>query len=131
MRELVDIAEYLAAQGLGKTTGLEKTIFVNFMPATVKKGILVRQDYLGIQVDHELPGYFQTLFQIIVRTPGYAEGEALANSVFDALNRERVVIGSMQVKYIRPSQKPIVYPASNGDLIEFLINIDACYVQTS
>lgn len=131
MSELADLAVYLAQAGHGKVAGLEKTIFANFMPAAARKGVLVRQDYLGIQYVPELPGYFKTSFQIIVRNPDYVEGETLAKNVSVTLNQERVVIGSMQMLYIRPRHKPIVYPASQGDLLEFSVSFDACYLIAS
>lgn len=127
MSELVDIATHLAANGHGKVSGLEKTIFINAMPATVKKGILVRQDYQGIQYQHELPGYFKTSFQVIVRNPDFVEGQTLAEVVSITLNKERTAIGSMQVMYIRPKHKPIAFPASEGDFFEFSVNFDVCY----
>lgn len=131
MKELVDLATYLAAQGCGKIVGTNKNIFVSHMPATVKSGILIRPDYLGTPYDHELPGYYRTSFQVIVRDPGHAEGQTLADKVCVILNKERTVIGSMQVHYIRPSERPYVYPASEGDYLEFSTYFDACYLLAS
>jgi hypothetical protein len=128
LKELVILAEYLAMQGLGKVTGSAKTIYVNHMPASVTKGILLRQDYLGIQIVPELPGYFKTTFQVILRNPDMQDGADLAERVSAALTQERKVIGEMTVNYLRPRHKPIPYPASKGDQFEFLVNVDACYL---
>lgn len=131
MKELVDLATHLAANGCGKIVGSDKNIFVNHMPASVKKGILVRVDYQGIPVDHELPGYFKTSFQVIVRNPDYVEGQTLADKVCVILNKERAVVGSMQLHYIYPAERPFVFPASEGDYLEFSTVFDACYLLAS
>lgn len=131
MKELVEIATYLAAAGHGKILGADKTIFVHHMPASVKEGVLLRLDYAGILYEHELPGYFKTSFQVIVRNPDHVGGQTLAEAITVTLNKERVVIGAMQVHYIRPESKPLVFPASEGDYLEFSTYYDACYTLTS
>lgn len=131
MKELVDIANYIAAAGHGKTVGNAKNIFVNHMPAPVRSGILIRQDYEGVPVDHELPNHFKAAFQIVVRNPDYVSGYTLAENVSTTLSTERVTIGSMQVHYIRPETRPIVFPASEGDYLEFSVYFDVCYLMTT
>jgi hypothetical protein len=131
MKEFVDIANYLAANGCGRVAGINRNIFVNHMPATVKEGVMIRQDYEGIPYQHELPGYFRAAFQVIVRNPDYVSGQTLAEKIATTLNKERVVFGTTNIKYIRPIQKPIVFPASSGDYLEFSTYFDVCYSVTS
>lgn len=131
MKELVDIANYLAANGHGRSSGSGRNIFVNHLPAAINAGVMIRQDYEGVSYQHELPGYFKAAFQVIVRNPDYVAGQTLAENIAVTLNKERVVIGTMNVKYIRPIQKPIVFPASEGDYLEFSTYFDVCYSMTS
>lgn len=129
MSFLLDIATHMETLGLGYTTGYEKDIFVFQMPETVSKGILLRDAALGTMIDHELPGYYHTEFQCIVRSKEHAEGEAKANAVSSGLTILNQTIGTLNVKYVRPRHIPMVFPVSDGDYLEWLIIFDICFVK--
>jgi hypothetical protein len=122
---LLDIANYLEAQGQGYTTGRNKDIFIFSMPEQVEKALLLKDHPLGTDYDHELPGYFDTEFQVIVRAKEHAEGEEKAEAVSAALTTLNQTIGELNVNYIRPRHLPMVFPVSEGDYLEWLLTFDA------
>lgn len=128
MTYLLDIASHMETLGLGYTTGYNKDIFVYQMPETVQTGILLKDAALGTLIDHELPQYYQTEFQCIVRSKEHADGEAKADAVSTAMTILNQTIGTLNVKYIRPRHVPMVFPVSNGDYLEWLITFDTSFV---
>ena len=131
MTYLLDIATYLDEQGHGYAEGRDKNIFVFSMPETLKEGILLKDAALGTMIDHELPGYFPTEFQVIVRATGYAEGEEKSEAISNTLTVLNQTIGTLNVNYIRPRHVPIVFPVSEGDYLEWLIIHDINFCTTS
>lgn len=131
MTYLLDIATYLEEQGQGYATGRDKDIFVYSLPETVKSAILLKDAALGTMIDHELPEYFDTDFQVIIRATGYAEGEEKAEAISTTLTILNQTIGSLNVNFIRPRHVPIVFPVSEGDYLEWLIIFDANFCTTS
>ena len=131
MTYLLDLATYLDEQGHGYTTGRGKDIFVFSMPETLTEGILLKDAALGTMIDHELPGYFPTEFQVIIRAREYAEGEEKAEAVSNTLTILNQTIGALNVNYIRPRHVPIVFPVSEGDYLEWLVIFDANFCMTS
>jgi len=127
--DLHSVAVYLAEQDIGlRISGSEKNLFVHHMPARVASGVLLRQSFVGTPVDHELPGFYKTSFQVIVRHGDYKKGEALALSVRGVLTiRMERQVGNMWVRHILPRHEPLVYPVSEGDRLEWSINFDAVY----
>lgn len=113
---LYPIAERLQEFGLGT---MAESIFINMIPVECTQGILLRNPLQGTQIDYELPGYFKTRFQLIVRHATYAGGEELINQALDALTANEIQIGPMYVKFVRPTTKPVVFPLSKGNLLEF------------
>ena len=131
MTYLLDIATYLEDQGHGYAEGRDKDIFVFSMPEMLVEGILLKDAPLGTPIDHELPGYFPTEFQVIVRAREYAEGEEKAEAISSTLTVLNQTIGSLNVNYIRPRHVPIVFPVSEGDYLEWLVMFDANFCMTS
>jgi hypothetical protein len=62
-------------------------IFKNRMPATVTRGIVVKTPMEGITVDNNLPGFFRTRLQVIVRSGVQADGDAICQGGDDLLSR--------------------------------------------
>lgn len=126
---LLELAEFLEAQELDlRVTGTMKNLFLTHMPAQVTRGVLLRENAPGPMVDHEIPRYYRASFQVVVRHDDYPKGRKMAEDISAALTMHEVTIGSMLFHYSRPRHLPFVFPASQGDLLEFSVNFDACYV---
>lgn len=125
---LVPIAKRLEAQGVGKRSGSAQTIFVHHFPEQKTTGILLRQSAMGTPIDHYLPGYFRSRFQLVVRATGYEEGRALAESASTALTMLNITLDDgMVMKQCLPAHQPVAFPSSKGDLLEFSVNFDVAF----
>lgn len=126
---LMPLADLLEGAGLGVKT---ETLFLDMMPAEAEQAILLRNPLSGTRIDHELPGYFQTEFQVIVRASAgeYEAGSALINSVGAALSMENVKVANHFFNYCRPRTEPVVFPLSVGNLLEFNVMFDCCFVRS-
>lgn len=119
------LCDFLQDKGLG-TPGMD--LFVNMMPPECKKGILLRQSLTGTRIDYYLPGFYKTNIQLIVRTHDYLEGESLIKKAINAVTiKSNTQIGSMLIRYLRPTTKPVSFPLSMGNFFEFTVRLDACY----
>lgn len=121
--------DLLEDAGLG-TKGVD--LFKHEMPDDAKVGILLRLPYEGVPIDHELPGYFRTKFQVIVRAARDATGWDLANRIQAALTfgeRDLTVEGSvvMRANFCRPRTLPLSYQRSDGNGKEWSIHFDFCF----
>lgn len=123
---LLPLAEKLEADGVGVMTD---TIFINMIPVEAPTGVLLRNPLQGTLIDYELPGFYKTTFKVICRAPNYAEGEALIQAVFDSLTVIEAQVGPMYVKHMRPRTKPVVFPLSKGNLLEFSADFDVCFCE--
>lgn len=123
---LLPLAEKLEADGVGVMTD---TIFINMIPAEAPTGVLLRNPLQGTQIDYELPGFYKTEFKVIARATTYPEGEALIQAVFDSLTVIEAQVGPMYVKHMRPRTKPVVFPLSKGNLLEFSADFDVCFCE--
>lgn len=126
------LAKVLQDAGIG-TIGTD--IFVHAMPAEVKQGVMLRNPLAGTKVDANLPDYYRTTLQAIVRDTGHAAGDVKAKTVAAALkmfNRKFFDDGGglvMKVNHIFPEQLPIVYPHTPSNSIEWSLNFVTSYVQ--
>ena len=123
---LMPIAEKLEADGVGV---MADTIFINMIPAEAPTGVLLRNPLQGTLIDYELPGFYKTEFKVICRAPNYPDGDALIQAVFDSLTLAEAQVGSIYVKYMRPKTKPVVFPLSKGNLLEFSANFTICFTE--
>ncbi|MCL2874774.1 MAG: minor capsid protein [Betaproteobacteria bacterium] len=123
---LLPLAERLEKEGVGI---MAETIFINMIPADAPEGVLLRNKLRGTDIDYELPGYYRTAFQVIVRATTYTAGEALIQRVFDALAVTESQIGPMYFKFMRPKTKPVVYPLSKGSLLEFSADFAVAFTE--
>lgn len=121
---LLPLVEKLENDSLG-TIG--ESIFINMMPVEPVQGVMLRNKLTGTPIDHELPGYYRTDFQVIVRSYDYATGEALVKSVVTALTMMETQVGTIYFKYSRPMTKPVVFPLSDGNVLEFMVRFEVCY----
>ena len=125
--------------GLIQTAGLGvmgQNIFIHRMGAEVVEGILLKLPIDGITTDFDLPGYYKTTFQVIVRARLQADGDTLAKALTELLtiystdyNDPTSGNFALQIKQMFPAKLPIVYPRSDGQGIEWSLNLYACYVQ--
>lgn len=123
---LMPVAEKLEADGVGV---MAETIFINMIPAEAPTGVLLRNPLQGTQIDYELPGFYKTEFKVICRAPTYAEGDALIQAVFASLTLVESQVGSLYVKHMRPKTKPVVFPLSKGNLLEFSADFSICFTE--
>ncbi|HEO0817036.1 minor capsid protein [Acinetobacter baumannii] len=121
---LLPLATELQTKKIG-TMG--KTVFINMLPIDVPLGVLLRNSLSGTEIDYELPGYFRTEFQVIVRAGSYPAGEALMDKVFNTLTLNDRQLGNMHFNYIRPRTEPVVFPLSDGNLLEFSAYFDVSF----
>jgi hypothetical protein len=130
---LIDLlANRLAENDLGV---LGVSIFTHHIPAEVKVGILLKIPLDGIQIDPYLPDYYKTEVQIIIRHNVTALGEELASKVeklFHSHNRYEYLENN-RTKYIVNQMfaltKPIRYPLSDGNLVEWSLNFMVNFVE--
>jgi hypothetical protein len=116
-----------------------ESIFIHYMP-TDAVGILLRDGFGGLEIDHALPGYYKGSFMLIARDKTFISARDKLQDAIDALtmNDETIVakpkVGNLpgnpevRVNYIRPRHKPFGYPMSVGSNIEFVCNMDVCFV---
>lgn len=100
-------------------------VFVHRASAT--EHVLLRLPLEGTPVDHGMPGYYKTNVQVIVRRAKQADGDALARQLATLLTMSRrtfVEAGqpSIVVNLMTPTRLPIVYPRSEGDMIEWSLD---------
>lgn len=107
----IDLAQYLAANGLG-TIGQD--LFVSFQPPTPDECVSV-YDTGGYAPDVEVPLRDPT-FQVLCRAPDYPVAMAKAQAVFDLLHaKSNYQLGSSWVYLSRAEQEPTpLGPDENG-----------------
>ena len=126
---LMPLANLLEDGGVG-TKGT--TIFLDMMPAEADSAILLRTPLRGSKIDYELPGYFKTEYQLIIRTPSslYDDAMSLTDQVIATLTLTNAQVENHYYTYSRPRTEAIVFPLSKGNLLEFNVMFDCCFVKT-
>ena len=122
---MMPIANKLELEGLGNQG---TTLFVNFMPMECKAGILLRSPLNGTEINHEMPGYYKTQFNVIVRGHDYLTAAGLMQEVMTALVIFEQQLDDAFFKYIRPKTLPVTFPVSEGNFFEIQVGFDACFV---
>jgi hypothetical protein len=117
--DLMPIANKLEFESLGVQG---KTLFINFMPMEAKTAIMLRSPLSGVDIDHELPGYFKSGFMVIVRSPEYTTALAKMQEVMLALTLYNEELDGMSVKCMYPTSLPISFPVSEGNFYEVQVN---------
>jgi len=114
-----------------------ETLFIHHMPADVNEGVLIRAPLDGVKVQYDLPGYYKTKIQVIVRARSTKAGDDLAKQISGLLTiGQRTINASALVdsefelhfNFMRPNSWPIIYPRSDGNALEWSINFDCCFV---
>lgn len=123
--DLLPLADTLETAGLGIKA---ETIFVNMIPVECPQGILLRNKLTGTPINYELPGYYKSRFQLIVRSGSYLDGKALYDQAATALTLNEVQVGAMYVKFSRPLTMPVTFPLSNGNLIEHAADFEIVFL---
>jgi hypothetical protein len=119
------LVQKLVDAGLGD---IGETITFDTLPASVSKGLCLRSNISGDDIDYEIPGFAKGVFRIIARSARYEEGEELLNNAIRALLVTRPKkIGKMTVRYCRPMTTPMNFPVSEGNYREFSVKMDICY----
>lgn len=121
---LRELAEILHDNNLG-TLGVN--MFIHNMPQTASTGILLLERMSGDLIDREIKGMRNGGFQVVVRVPNY--NDTLINSIIPLLTITGKVVKGIDVKYILPRADPVVYPATDGNNIEYSVNFDAVYAK--
>lgn len=105
------------------------TIFLNMMPSQAENAILLRSPPQGTLIDYELPGYYRTEFQLIVRGHHFAETESLIKQAVQSLTLKDATVGPYYFNYCRPRTEPVSFPLSDGNLLEFSVTFDTSFVR--
>ena len=122
-----EITDYLADVGVEGLKPYE--IFTQVIPANMSQAVMLAGG-IGMPVDPELPGFHKGSFQAVVRHSKSRDAEEIAQLVSDALETELMVdLDSIRVNYIRPRHLPLVFPRSDGDFYEAVVNFDLCFVR--
>jgi len=119
------MAKKLQKDGVGRM-GVD--IFVGHAQEKKGNGILLRDTYAGDPIDYELPGFCRTRFHGIVWSKKYRDGEALALKMMKSLTIQETTLEDMEIRYLRPRNRPVSYPLSEGSTFEFLVIFDGVYV---
>lgn len=123
---LTPLVNLLEAANLGVKG---KTLFDRMLPAECQQGVLLRSPLAGTKINPELPGFYQPDFQVIVRSVGYDDGEALMTQVMDALTFGERVVDTQTFQYCRPLMLPVAFPLSRGNLVEHTVQFRCAYTQ--
>jgi hypothetical protein len=123
---LLPLVNLLESESLGVQGN---NLFVDMLPSEAARAILLRNPLVGTPINHEMPGYYKADFQLIVRVPAgsYDAGSDLIKQVTRALHFEERTIEDMHFKYCRPRTLPVVFPLSEGNLLEFSVMVDCCF----
>lgn len=122
---IMALATRLEDANVGKKA---KTIFLHMMPAECKLGVLIRPPLTGVPIDWELRDYYKTDFQLIARSHDYEDGFNKMNAAVEALTIHMdTQVGDMFVRYLRPCHKPVAFPLSDGNFVEFSVRMEICY----
>jgi len=121
---LEPFVDYLADNGVGiKGT----TLFGYSLPADVKTGVAVISNATITREPYQ-KGRRDGTIQVIVRGTSYDDIEKRAESVSTLLDAQGLVLGSIKILKIYPLHEPLIYPRSEGSLLEASVNFNITYV---
>lgn len=115
------LALYLAKMGVGK---VGSTIFADVMPQDAKSAVMVTSPTSGIDVDHELSGFYMDSVLIVVRDTSLSAAQRKMQSVGALLPTEEIASGSVFFKMLRPMTLPVVYPRNDGAMFEIGLPVE-------
>lgn len=124
---LESIAQHLHNERL---VVMGRDVFVNAMPAQVEEGVLLLPPYGGTPINHYIPGYYESNFRLIVRSPDYSRAFSLAQRCSGALDKNHpIVMGDIRVTRCMPTNLPRPYRPSAGGYVEMEVDFDIWYAQ--
>lgn len=121
--DLKPLRDKLINDGIGVSG---KTLFINMLPVNVQSGVLLRNSLNGTAIDYEIETLIKSEFQVIARSTSYQGGEALIEKAIKSLNLKGETIGGYFFHHSRPKTFPVVFPLSEGNLLEFSVYFDVC-----
>lgn len=119
------ILQYIQDQGHG-TIGTD--LFREHMPDYQQAVLITSQ--VPIQID-PYTCLCRGSIQVIARSIDEDLASNKAKQISSALRVSGVDIGDMHIYHMFPRNEPLVYPRSEGDLIEASVNVDISYYQGS
>jgi len=122
--DFLTIINYMEGAGLGTAA---ENLFMNFMPMSCKRGYMLRTPLSGIDINHEMPGYFKGEFTVIARAQDYATANTMMEEASAALKLSEVQIESIWVHYMRPKTLPVTFPVSDGNYFEVQVRFEFCF----
>lgn len=116
----------LEEKDLGK---IGKSLTFNTMPLSITKGICLRSNISGDQLNYEIPGFQRGEYRIVTRASSAEASKQLLLKAIDAIavNGVPLEIGKMRVRYNLPITTPMTFPVSDGNLRESSVNMAICY----
>ena len=120
------IAGYIEENVSSLKTGT--TIFINQMPADIEFGVLLKDGYLGTEIDEDIPGLRRGKFQIIVRGKNRVQCLDTINAISEIMSMDEYDFDGVIMKSLRPTHEPIPYMVSIGNNYEYSVNLSAIYV---
>jgi len=121
---LEHIVDYLHQSGVGVKG---KTLFAYSMPKQ-PNGILVLARS-PISIHPYQKGRSDGTFQVAVRGTRYEEITAKADEVVSALTGEGLVMGTLHFLSVMPIHQPLIYPRSDGSMLEASVNFNFIVIQ--
>lgn len=125
------IVARLAASGLGIAG---KDLFAYHMPETIKQGLVVTSRLEGEEIDEGMGSYRRGTFQIVARSPSFPTSAQLVRRAATAVALRgwqtlpaAGAAPATAVLFIRAQAEPILFPVSDGDLVEASVDFEfAC-----
>jgi hypothetical protein len=123
---LEPLAKIIQAEGVA-TIGTD--LFFYSAPAELETYALLVFGGDGIPVDNELPGYYNTKYQVIVRASNYEDGFALAHDIKQALTFYGKKSGNITFNHSLPKDEPRPYRRNEAGIVEFSNNFIVSFVK--
>ena len=98
------------------------------MPAECTYGVMMRNKPGGTPINYELPGYYRSKYQLIVRAVDDTAAETLMKAVLESLTVSETVIDTLDIRFMRPMTRPAMFTLSKGNLLELACDMEAVYV---
>lgn len=128
------ITDKIVAAGLASVEQDQEDIFIQDLPADIKRGVGLFAPLNGIQISPYLPGFYKPDLRIIVRDYEVASGTAKANRIMKILTIDAEEIyeatderGRVMLKVFYPKQLPIQFPRQDGNGIEWALSFQTAF----
>ena len=115
MKHLLQVAQMIQAANLA-TEGTD--LFIGTIPADVKRGVMLRDPLIGVEIDEGMENFYSFDFQVIVRDPDVQAGVSRANAIQALLKLQDLDCPEIFISWMRPKTKPISYPRGDANDIE-------------